>query len=86
MDSWERFDEAFLPKRYFYSSLNMENITIVEYRCAKRVFKNFNNKDIGDYHDLYVIYYYLQMYLRILEINALKYMSLIRIIFCLHLD
>ena len=54
MDSWERFDEAFLPKKYFYSSLNMENITSVEYRYAKRVFKNFNNKDISDYHDLYV--------------------------------
>ena len=33
-----------------------------------------------------VIHYYLQMYLRILEINALKYMSLILLIFCLHLD
>ena len=54
MDSWERFDEAFLPKKYFYGSLNMENITSVEYRYAKRVFKNFNNKNIGDYHDLYV--------------------------------
>ena len=50
MDSWERFDETTLPdKEAFYSSLNMENITDVDYRHAKRVFKN-----LGVYHDLYV--------------------------------
>ena len=32
----------------------MEDITDVDYRHAKRVFKYFNNKDIGDFHDLYV--------------------------------
>ena len=32
----------------------MENITSVDYRHAKRVFKNFNNKIIGNYWDLYV--------------------------------
>ena len=53
MDSWERFDEALLPKKKdFYSSLNVENITSVDYRHAQRVFENFNNKNIGDYHDL----------------------------------
>ena len=52
MDSWERFHEALLRKtKDFYSSLNMENITSIDYRHAKRVFKNFNNKNIGDYHD-----------------------------------
>ena len=55
MDTWERFDEASLPdKEGFYSSLNMEDITDVDYRHAKRVFKNLNNKNLGDYHDLYV--------------------------------
>ena len=55
MDSWERFDETSLPdKEAFYSSLNMEDITDVDYTHAKRVFKNLNNKNIGDYHDLYV--------------------------------
>ena len=53
MDSWERFDETLLPKiKDFYSSLNMENS--LDYRHAKRVFKNFNNKIIGGYHHLYV--------------------------------
>ena len=40
MDSWERFDEASLPdKEAFYRSLNMEDITDVDHRHAKRVFK-----------------------------------------------
>ena len=32
----------------------MEDITDVDYRHAKKVFKNFNNKNLGNYHDLYV--------------------------------
>ena len=32
----------------------MEHITDVEYRRAKRVFENFNNKNLGDYYYLYV--------------------------------
>ena len=52
---WERFNEASLPdKEAFYSNLNMENITDVDHRHAKRVFKNLNNKNLGDYHDLYL--------------------------------
>ena len=57
MDSWERFDRTPLSdKEAFYSGLNMEHITDVDYRCrhAKRVLKYFSNKDLGDYHDLYV--------------------------------
>ena len=55
MDSWERFNETSLPdKGAFYSSLNMEDITDVDHRDAKRVFKSLNNKNLGDYHDLYV--------------------------------
>ena len=55
MDSWERFDETLLPdKEAFYSSLNMEHITDADYRLAKRVFNNPNNKNLSDYHDLYI--------------------------------
>ena len=55
MDSWERFDETPLPdKEAFYSILNMEYITDVDHRHAKRGFKTLNNKNLGDYHDLYV--------------------------------
>ena len=45
MDSWERFGEKSLPdKKAFYSNLNMEGITDIEYNHANNVFKNdFNN-------------------------------------------
>ena len=52
MDSWEKFDETSLPNKD--SSLNMEDITDIDYRHAKRVFKIFNKKNISDYNDLYV--------------------------------
>ena len=54
MDSWERFDEKLIPsKKDFYSNLNLEDITdiTVDYTHAKRVFKNFDNKNLGDCHD-----------------------------------
>ena len=55
MDSWERFYEtSLLDKEAFYSSLNMENITDIDYRHANKVFKEFQLKNLGDYHDLYV--------------------------------
>ena len=53
MDNWERFDETSLPnKEDFYSSLDMEEITDADYMHAKKVFKVFNNKNIGDYYNL----------------------------------
>ena len=55
MDDWDRFDEEKLPdKRDFYSSLNMEEISEIDYRHAKKVFNKFNIKHLGEYHDLYV--------------------------------
>ena len=51
----ERFDETSMPNREaFYNSLNMEGIRSVDYRHAKRVYKEFTTKHLGDYHDLYV--------------------------------
>ena len=55
VDSWERFDETSLPyKEAFYSSLNVEYITDVDYRHANNAFKKIKLKDLGEYHDLYV--------------------------------
>ena len=55
MDSWQRLDETSFPdKEAFCSSLNMEYITDVDHRNAKRVFKNLNDKNLGNYHDFYV--------------------------------
>ena len=55
MDSWERFNEKSLPdKKAFYSNLIMAKIADVDYSHAKRVYKSLSNKNLGDYHDLYV--------------------------------
>ena len=55
MNDWEKFKEMSLPeKEYFYSHLNMENITDEDYTHAKRVCKDIQIKKLGGYHDLYV--------------------------------
>ena len=55
MDTWQRFDETSLPdKEAFYSNLNMEDITDVDYRHGKKVFEFVINKNLDDYHDLHV--------------------------------
>ena len=41
-------------KRRFYSHLYMEDITDADYAHAKRVCKDFEMKNLGEYHDLYV--------------------------------
>ena len=55
MDDWNRSDEMELPdKSDFYSSLNIEEISDIDYRHAKKVFDKFNVKNLGKYYDLYV--------------------------------
>ena len=55
MDDWNRFDEEKLPKKSdFYSSLNMEETSGIDYRHAEKVFNKFNIKNLGEYYDLYV--------------------------------
>ena len=55
MDDWEKFNETSLPeKEDFYSHLNIEDITDADYAHAKRVCKDFEIKNLGEYHDLYV--------------------------------
>ena len=55
MDDWSRFDEEEWPdKSDFYSSLNMEEISGIDYRYAKKGFDKFKIENLGEYHDLYV--------------------------------
>ena len=55
IDTCERFSEISLPsKEDFYSNLNMEDISDIDYRHANNVFKRFKLENLGDYHDLYV--------------------------------
>ena len=55
VDSFEKFAETSLPpKEELYSSLNDQHISEEEYTHAKEVWKTFDCKTLGDYHDLYV--------------------------------
>ena len=55
MVDWNKFDEEQLPyESNFYSGLNMEEISGIDYRHAEKVFNKFNIKNLGEYHDLYV--------------------------------
>ena len=84
MDKWERFDEKLLPKMEdFYSSLNMEDITV----AAISMQKKYEKAQVSIMPCMFkVIHYHFQIFLRILEINVLKYMNLILLIFYLHQD
>ena len=44
MDDWEKFNETLPEKEYFYSHLNIEDITNVHYMHIKRVCKDFEIK------------------------------------------
>ena len=56
MDSFEKFNQTELPnKDQFYSILNDQHITDYEYDHAKKVWKTFNIKTMGEYHDLYLV-------------------------------
>src|SRR5688572_9066692 len=55
IDSYNRFEEHQLPpKEAFYSKLTREDISDVDYQHAQRVWKEFDCKTMGDYHDLYL--------------------------------
>ena len=55
MDEWDKFNEKELPsKGSFYSNLTMEDISDTDYAHANNVFKKFDIKNLGEYHDLYV--------------------------------
>ena len=55
MDEWEKINKTSLPeKEDFYSHLNMEDIIAADYVQAKRVCKDFEITNLGEYHDLYL--------------------------------
>ena len=53
MSSFDKFNEK-LPKKDFYSVLNNEHISDKDYTHAKNIWKTFNLKSMGEYHDLYL--------------------------------
>ena len=53
MSSGIKFEETKLPpKEAFYSELNMSDISDKDYEHAQRVWKGFDIKNFGEYHDL----------------------------------
>ena len=55
IDCQERFDETQLPPvGKFYSRLTDEKISDKDYEHAQKVWKAFDCKILGDYHDLYL--------------------------------
>ena len=55
MDEYAEFKEAlFWRKKEFYSNLNMEYITDNYYKQTKKVWKDFEIKNLGKYHNFYV--------------------------------
>ena len=49
MDTCERFREISLPsKKDFYSNLNMEDISDIDYRRANNMFKGFKLENLVD--------------------------------------
>ena len=55
MDDWGRFGKTTLPKKEeFCRNLNMVEITDADYMHGKTVCKDFEIKNVGEYHDLYL--------------------------------
>ena len=55
MDDWEKSRKRlYLKKNISFNYLNMEVITDADYPHAKRVCKDFEIKNLGEDHDLYV--------------------------------
>ena len=55
MDTMDKVDYTSLPsKESFYSKLTLSHISDEDYAHAQNVWKTFNMKTMGDYHDLYL--------------------------------
>ena len=54
MDSWDKFNRSLPSIDKFYSNLNMSEISDGDYEHARKVWKEFGIKNIGEYHDLYL--------------------------------
>ena len=86
VDDWENLNEMPLPvKKDFYSLLNMGGITDADYVHAKRVFKYFEIKTLGEYHNLSVqsntllsadvVENFRNMFLELYKLDPTKFLS-----------
>ena len=90
MDEWEKFNGTSLPeKEEFCSNLNMTDVTDAAYMHAQRIYKDFEIKNLGEYHDLYLRNYTLlladvfenfrEMCLKIHHLDPTKFLSALRL-------
>ena len=54
MDSWDKFNRSLPSINKFYSNLKMSGISDGDYEHARKVWKEFGIKNMGEYHDLYL--------------------------------
>ena len=53
--SWDKFKKTKLPPtEAFYSSLNLSSVSDDDYQHMQRVWNEFNIKNLGEYHNLYL--------------------------------
>ena len=46
-DDWKKFNQTLPEKEDFYSHLNMEDITDIDYAPGKGIYKDFEIKNLG---------------------------------------
>ena len=54
MDSWDKFNRSLPSIDKFYNNLNISGISDGDYEHARKVWKEFGIKNMGEYHDLYL--------------------------------
>ena len=55
MDDWDKFKETALPpKEAFYSKLSTSGVSDQDYEHARRVWREFEINNLGEYHHLYL--------------------------------
>ena len=76
MDEWNKFDEKESPsKQSFYSNLTMEDISDTDYAHANNVFKKFDIKNLGKYHE-YVFENFRNACMKNYELDPAHFVSL----------
>ena len=90
MIDWKKVNETSLPEKEddFYNHINMQDITDADYTHAKWVSKDFEIKNLDEYHDLYIQSNRL-LPADVFEkfgIRILKYMTSTLLVFLVHQD
>ena len=95
MDDWERLLALLPEKEDYYSHLNMEKVTDVDYTHRKRACKDFERTNLGEYDDLYfqsdtllladVFEKFRDIYLEIFELHPARIFTVAVLVFLIAL-